>query len=113
MNVSELQKLRIKELAELASKLEIESYSGMNRQELVVKIIEAQIEKDGGVTATGVLEILPDGYGFLRTSNYLPSSEDIYISISPFIKLKLFELHFIKTITRKIIKMTKIVFIYI
>ena len=48
MNVSELQKLRIKELAELASKLEIESYSGMNRQELVVKIIEAQIEKDGG-----------------------------------------------------------------
>ena len=58
MNVSELQKLRIKELAELASKLEIESYSGMNRQELVVKIIEAQIEKDGGVTATGVLEVL-------------------------------------------------------
>ena len=74
MNVSELQKLRIKELAELASKLEIESYSGMNRQELVVKIIEAQIEKDGGVTATGVLEVLNEGYGFLRRPifNYLP-----------------------------------------
>ena len=84
MNVSELQKLRIKELAELASKLEIESYSGMNRQELVVKIIEAQIEKDGGVTATGVLEVLNEGYGFLRSPNfnYLPGPDDIYVSPS-------------------------------
>ena len=48
MNVSELQKLRIKELTELATKLEIESYSGMNRQELIVKILEAQIEKEKG-----------------------------------------------------------------
>tara|TARA_Y100001970_G_scaffold204847_1_gene249417 strand:+ start:330 stop:1577 length:1248 start_codon:yes stop_codon:yes gene_type:complete len=84
MNVSELQKLRIKELAELAAKLEIESYSGMNRQELVVKIIEAQIEKDGGVTATGVLEVLNEGYGFLRSPNfnYLPGPDDIYVSPS-------------------------------
>ena len=84
MNVSELQKLRIKELAELASKLEIESYSGMSRQELVVKIIEAQIEKDGGVTATGVLEVLNEGYGFLRSPNfnYLPGPDDIYVSPS-------------------------------
>ena len=84
MNVSELQKLRIKELADLASKLEIESYSGMNRQELVVKIIEAQIEKDGGVTATGVLEVLNEGYGFLRSPNfnYLPGPDDIYVSPS-------------------------------
>ena len=84
MNVSELQKLRIKELAELASKLEIESYSGMNRQELVVKIIEAQIEKDGGVTATGVLEVLNEGYCFLRSPNfnYLPGPDDIYVSPS-------------------------------
>ena len=74
MNVSELQKLRIKELAELASKLEIESYSGMNRQELVVKIIEAQIEKDGGVTATGVLEVLNEGYGCLLYTS--PSPRD-------------------------------------
>ena len=81
MNVSELQKLRIKELAELASKLEIESYSGMNRQELVVKIIEAQIEKDGGVHATGFLEVLNEGYGFLRSPNfnYLPGPDDIYV----------------------------------
>jgi transcription termination factor Rho len=84
MNVSELQKLRIKELTELATKLEIESYSGMNRQELIVKILEAQIEKEGGVTARGVLEVLSEGYGFLRSPNfnYLPGPDDIYVSPS-------------------------------
>jgi transcription termination factor Rho len=84
MNVSELQKLRIKELTELAIKLEIESYSGMNRQELIVKILEAQIEKEGGVTARGVLEVLNEGYGFLRSPNfnYLPGPDDIYVSPS-------------------------------
>ena len=84
MNVSELQKLRIKELTELATKLEIESYSGMNRQELIVKILEAQIEKEGGVTARGVLEVLNEGYGFLRSPNfnYLPGPDDIYVSPS-------------------------------
>jgi len=84
MNVSELQKLRIKELTELATTLEIESYSGMNRQELIVKILEAQIEKEGGVTARGVLEVLNEGYGFLRSPNfnYLPGPDDIYVSPS-------------------------------
>ena len=84
MNVSELQKLRIKELTELAIKLEIDSYSGMNRQELIVKILEAQMEKDGGVTARGVLEVLNEGYGFLRSPNfnYLPGPDDIYVSPS-------------------------------
>ena len=84
MNVSELQKLRIKELTELAIKLDIDSYSGMNRQELIVKILEAQMEKDGGVTAKGVLEVLNEGYGFLRSPNfnYLPGPDDIYVSPS-------------------------------
>ena len=84
MNVSELQKLRIKELTELAIKLEIDSYSGMNRQELIVKILEAQMEKDGGVTARVVLEVLNEGYGFLRSPNfnYLPGPDDIYVSPS-------------------------------
>ena len=84
MNVSELQKLRIKELTELAIKLEIDSYSGMNRQELIVKILEAQMEKDGGVTARGALEVLNEGYGFLRSPNfnYLPGPDDIYVSPS-------------------------------
>ena len=84
MNVNELQKLKIKELADLASTLNIESYSGMNKQELIVKILEAQTEKDGGVTAQGVLEVLNEGYGFLRSPdfNYLPGPDDIYVSPS-------------------------------
>ena len=84
MNVNELQKLRINELADLASELNIESYSGLNKQELIVKILEAQSEKDGGVSASGVLEVLNEGYGFLRSPNfnYLPGPDDIYVSPS-------------------------------
>ncbi len=84
MNVNELQKLKIKELADLAGKLNIEGYSGLNKQELIVKILEAQTEKDGGVTARGVLEVLNEGYGFLRSPdfNYLPGPDDIYVSPS-------------------------------
>ena len=86
MNVNELQQLKIKELAELAAKLQIDSYSGMNKQELIVKILEAQSEKQDGVTATatGVLEVLNEGYGFLRSPdfNYLPGPDDIYVSPS-------------------------------
>jgi len=84
MNVNELQKLKIQELTELAGKLNIESYSGMNKQELIVKILEGQNEKEGGVTAEGVLEVLKEGYGFLRSPdfNYLPGPDDIYVSPS-------------------------------
>ena len=84
MNVNELQKLKIQELAELAAKLNIESYSGMNKQELIVKILESQNEKEGVVTAEGVLEVLKEGYGFLRSPdfNYLPGPDDIYVSPS-------------------------------
>ena len=84
MNVNELQQLKIKELADLASKLDIESYSGLNKQELIVKILEAQTQKEGRVTATGVLEVLNEGYGFLRSPdfNYLPGPDDIYVSPS-------------------------------
>ena len=84
MNVNELQKQKIQELTELAGKLNIESYSGMNKQELIVKILEGQNEKEGGVTAEGVLEVLKEGYGFLRSPdfNYLPGPDDIYVSPS-------------------------------
>jgi len=84
MNVNELQKLKIKELADQAAKLNIESYSGLNKQELIVKILETQNGKDGGVTAEGVLEVLKEGYGFLRSPdfNYLPGPDDIYVSPS-------------------------------
>ena len=84
MNVNELKQLKIKELADLASTLDIDSYSGLNKQELIVKILEAQTEKEGGVTARGVLEVLNEGYGFLRSPdfNYLPGPDDIYVSPS-------------------------------
>ena len=84
MNVNELKQLKIKELADLAAKLDIESYSGLNKQELIVRILEAQTEKEGRVTARGVLEVLNEGYGFLRSPdfNYLPGPDDIYVSPS-------------------------------
>ena len=84
MNVNELKQLKIKELSDLAAKLDIESYSGLNKQELIVKILEAQTEKEGRVTARGVLEVLNEGYGFLRSPdfNYLPGPDDIYVSPS-------------------------------
>ena len=84
MNVNELQKLKINELVDLAAKLNIDGYSGMNKQELIVKILEANTEKEGGVMADGVLEVLKEGYGFLRSPdfNYLPGPDDIYVSPS-------------------------------
>ena len=84
MNVNELQKLKIQELSEHAAKLNIESHSGMSKQQLIVKILESQNEKEGVVTAEGVLEVLKEGYGFLRSPdfNYLPGPDDIYVSPS-------------------------------
>ena len=84
MNVNELQKLKIQELSEHAAKLNIESHSGMSKQQLIVKILESQNEKESVVTAEGVLEVLKEGYGFLRSPdfNYLPGPDDIYVSPS-------------------------------
>ncbi len=84
MDVNELQALKIKELTKLAQDLGLEGYSGRRKQELIVKILEAQEDKDEGIKARGVLEVLPDGYGFLRSPdfNYLPGPDDIYVSPS-------------------------------
>ena len=84
MNVNELQALNINDLTEMADKLDIQDFSSLNKQELIVKILESQNEKEGGVTAEGVLEVLKEGYGFLRSPdfNYLPGPDDIYVSPS-------------------------------
>jgi transcription termination factor Rho len=77
--------LQIRELAELAQKLNIEGgVSGLNKQELTVRILEAQAKKDDALSARGVLEVMQDGYGFLRSPdfNYLPGPDDIYVSPS-------------------------------
>ena len=85
MDLNELQSLQIRELAELAQKLNIEGgVSGLNKQELTVRILEAQAKKDDALSARGVLEVMQDGYGFLRSPdfNYLPGPDDIYVSPS-------------------------------
>jgi transcription termination factor Rho len=84
MHIVELQTMKISELSNLAQEMNVPGYSGLRKQELIFKIIEAQTEKDGNIFSEGVLEILPDGYGFLRSSdtNYLPGPDDIYVSPS-------------------------------
>ena len=85
MDLNELQSLQIRELAELAQKLNIDGgVSGLNKQELTVRILEAQAKKDDALSARGVLEVMQDGYGFLRSPdfNYLPGPDDIYVSPS-------------------------------
>ena len=85
MNLNELQSLNIRELNELAQKLSIEGgVAGLNKQELIVKILEAHAKKDNSFSARGVLEVMQDGYGFLRSPdyNYMPGPDDIYVSPS-------------------------------
>ena len=84
MNISELKKLKIDDLVIIAQDLNVPGYSGLRKQELIFKILEAETEKDGNEFSQGVLEILADGYGFLRSpeTNYLPGRNDIYVSPS-------------------------------
>lgn len=84
MDIAELKEKKIFELASVAKDMRIPSIAGMRKQELIFKILEAQANQDGLLFSEGVLEILPDGYGFLRSSNYnyLPGPDDIYISPS-------------------------------
>ena len=81
----------MKELQELAKSLDATEISGLRKQELIKIIFEKQVEKNGNILATGVLEVLPDGYGFLRSPNssYLPGPDDIYVSHSQIRKFRL------------------------
>lgn len=81
MLISELEKKTIAQLHEIAKDKKIPGYYKYRKRELIIKIIEA-FREQGEAMAEGVLEVLPDGYGFLRIENYLPSGEDIYISPS-------------------------------
>ncbi|HOF05403.1 MAG TPA: transcription termination factor Rho [Syntrophales bacterium] len=84
MNIEDIKRLPISELANLAKDLNVAGASGMRRQDLIFSILQAQTEKNGLISGSGVLEILPDGFGFLRAVdyNYLPSPDDIYVSPS-------------------------------
>ena len=91
MTISELKEKSIAELGKLARGLEIAGTSALRKQDLIFKILQAQSEKEGHIFAEGVLEILPDGYGFLRSPdyNYLPGPDDIYVSPSQIRKFDL------------------------
>lgn len=80
LDIVEMQHCTLKELHDLAKKVGLDDYKQLKKTELVFKILQAKTEQNGLIFARGILEILPDGYGFLRTNNYLPSSEDIYVS---------------------------------
>jgi transcription termination factor Rho len=84
MNIEELKSKTISELTSIAKDLKIQGHSGLRKQDLIFRILEAKTEKDGLMFGQGVLEILPDGFGFLRapTYNYLPGPDDIYVSPS-------------------------------
>jgi len=92
LDLEQLKARTMAELLTLANELQIQGTSGLRKQELIFKLLEAQTEKSGLIFAEGVLEILPEGYGFLRspTYNYLPGPDDIYVSPS---QIKRFDLH--------------------
>lgn len=90
-NFEILKTKKVAELIQIAKELKLSGYSDLKKQELIFKIIEAQTQKDGYAFSSGVLEVLPDGYGFLRSAdyNYLPSPDDIYVSPSQIKKFSL------------------------
>src|SRR5688500_1490822 len=100
MNLSELKEKTISDLNAIARDLNVQGMGGLRKQELIFKILQAQAEKDGLIYAEGVLEVLPDGFGFLRAPdyNYLPGPDDIYVSPS---QIRRFDLRTGDTIDRK------------
>ncbi len=84
MNIVEFKNMNISELAQMAKDFRIHGAAGMRKQDLIFTLLQAQIEKNGLIFGEGTLEILPDGFGFLRAPsyNYLPGPDDIYVSPS-------------------------------
>src|ERR1043166_8361461 len=91
MTIADLKEKSITELTRVARTLEIPGATGMRKADLIFKILQAQTEKEGLIFAEGVLEILPEGFGFLRAPdyNYLPGPDDIYVSPSQIRKFNL------------------------
>jgi transcription termination factor Rho len=91
MNIAELKEMNIATLSQMAKELNVTGASSMRKQELIFEILKAQTEKEGLIFAEGVLEILPEGFGFLRAPdyNYLPGPDDIYVSPSQIRKFNL------------------------
>src|SRR6187455_2840288 len=101
MDIAQLKEMNIAALTQVAKDLNIQGASGMRKQELIFKILQAQTEKSGFIFSEGVLETLPDGFGFLRAPdyNYLPGPDDIYVSPS---QIRKFDLHTGDTVSGQI-----------
>ncbi len=101
LDITALKEMSITELTNIAKELNVEGATAMRKQELIFKILQAQTEKSGLIFAEGVLECLPDGFGFLRAPeyNYLPGPDDIYVSPS---QIRKFDLHTGDTISGQV-----------
>jgi transcription termination factor Rho len=84
MNLNELKHMKMAELVDLGEELGLEDPAALHRQDLIFGLLQAQTDREGAIYAEGVLQVLPDGYGFLRSPdyNYFPGSDDIYVSPS-------------------------------
>jgi len=91
LNIAELKEMSIQKLTQVAKELNVAGATGMRKQELIFQILKAQTEQSGFIFSEGVLEVLPDGFGFLRAPdyNYLPGPDDIYVSPSQIRKFDL------------------------
>src|SRR4029450_7896452 len=90
-NLADLKEMSISKLTSIAKSMDVPGATGMRKQELIFKVLAAQTEKSGLIFSEGVLETLPDGFGFLRAPeyNYLPGPDDIYVSPSQIRKFDL------------------------
>src|SRR5581483_1897308 len=91
LNITDLKDMSIQKLTQIAKDLSVSGATGMRKQELIFQILKAQTEQSGFIFSEGVLEVLPDGFGFLRAPdyNYLPGPDDIYVSPSQIRKFDL------------------------
>jgi transcription termination factor Rho len=89
MEISELLKKTIPELHEIAKQLDLTGYTKLKKKELVFDILKKLIEKEGLIFGQGVLDIMSEGFGFLRVVNYFPNADDIYVSPSQIRRLSL------------------------
>jgi transcription termination factor Rho len=101
LDLKQLKELSINELCSIGRGLEVENPTGMRRQDLIFRILQRQTEREGLIFGEGVLEVLPEGFGFLRAPeyNYLPGPDDIYVSPS---QIRRFNLHTGDTISGQI-----------
>ncbi len=101
IELSSLKEMSVTELTRIAKQLEVPGATGMRKQELIFEILRARAEKSGLIFSEGVLEVLPDGFGFLRAPdyNYLPGPDDIYVSPS---QIRKFDLHTGDTVSGQI-----------